>query len=130
MRRAKVVAVMIYLVLGLLGGAKADEENKKTIVSFNHRFEIPGGQVLPAGKYVFKVLDPAANPNIIQILSEDEKHLYATIMAIPKYRLRQTDKTVMTFSSRTRDRKSTRLNSSHVSISYAVFCLKKKKKKT
>src|SRR5437868_8437350 len=27
------------------------------------------------------------------------------------------------------DRKSTRLNSSHVSISYAVFCLKKKKKK-
>src|SRR5215813_14901039 len=29
---------------------------------------------------------------------------------------------------RTRDRKSTRLNSSHVRISYAVFCLKKKKK--
>src|SRR5690349_22704206 len=28
-----------------------------------------------------------------------------------------------------RDRKSTRLNSSHVEISYAVFCLKKKKKK-
>src|SRR5438067_8025411 len=28
------------------------------------------------------------------------------------------------------DRKSTRLNSSHVSISYAVFCLKKKKKTT
>src|SRR5690606_41606872 len=28
------------------------------------------------------------------------------------------------------DRKSTRLNSSHVKISYAVFCLKKKKKKT
>src|SRR5690349_22112141 len=33
-------------------------------------------------------------------------------------------------SPRTRiDRKSTRLNSSHVEISYAVFCLKKKKKK-
>src|SRR5690242_21107780 len=30
---------------------------------------------------------------------------------------------------RQRDRKSTRLNSSHMSISYAVFCLKKKKKK-
>src|SRR5207253_3847019 len=29
-----------------------------------------------------------------------------------------------------RDRKSTRLNSSHVAISYAVFCLKKKKKTT
>src|SRR2546426_7517418 len=32
--------------------------------------------------------------------------------------------------SRSRDRKSTRLNSSHLVISYAVFCLKKKKKKT
>src|SRR6266511_6182558 len=32
-------------------------------------------------------------------------------------------------SSSYRDRKSTRLNSSHVKISYAVFCLKKKKKK-
>src|SRR5215475_14622062 len=31
---------------------------------------------------------------------------------------------------RGRDRKSTRLNSSHVKISYAVFCLKKKKQKT
>src|SRR2546426_7330415 len=31
--------------------------------------------------------------------------------------------------TRTRDRKSTRLNSSHLVISYAVFCLKKKKKK-
>src|SRR3712207_7661634 len=30
----------------------------------------------------------------------------------------------------TRDRKSTRLNSSHANISYAVFCLKKKKKHT
>src|SRR5258707_9635902 len=28
------------------------------------------------------------------------------------------------------DRKSTRLNSSHANISYAVFCLKKKKKRT
>src|SRR5207249_9940837 len=41
--------------------------------------------------------------------------------------------TLLWFCSRkknhNRDRKSTRLNSSHVSISYAVFCLKKKKKK-
>src|SRR3712207_8201454 len=33
----------------------------------------------------------------------------------------------VTFPSRTTDRKSTRLNSSHANISYAVFCLKKKK---
>src|SRR5688572_31115910 len=34
------------------------------------------------------------------------------------------------FSDKEEDRKSTRLNSSHSQISYAVFCLKKKKKKT
>src|SRR2546430_12109101 len=34
----------------------------------------------------------------------------------------------MSHRSRPRDRKSTRLNSSHSQISYAVFCLKKKKK--
>src|SRR5690625_6562854 len=33
------------------------------------------------------------------------------------------------FAVRNRDRKSTRLNSSHVAISYAVFCLKKKRGK-
>src|SRR5438132_4393616 len=33
------------------------------------------------------------------------------------------------FTTFCRDRKSTRLNSSHTVISYAVFCLKKKKKK-
>src|SRR5258707_7048194 len=35
-----------------------------------------------------------------------------------------------TIEAMERDRKSTRLNSSHANISYAVFCLKKKKKKT
>src|SRR5437868_12387206 len=43
--------------------------------------------------------------------------LFATIVALNQSWARELRK----------DRKSTRLNSSHVSISYAVFCLKKKK---
>src|SRR5690349_23324683 len=39
------------------------------------------------------------------------------------------DHVVERVEQRPQDRKSTRLNSSHVEISYAVFCLKKKKKK-
>src|SRR5690242_21398937 len=38
------------------------------------------------------------------------------------------DEVVLTFYRNPQDRKSTRLNSSHMSISYAVFCLKKKNK--
>src|SRR3712207_7024050 len=37
---------------------------------------------------------------------------------------------VVAYGCRIEDRKSTRLNSSHANISYAVFCLKKKKNKT
>src|SRR5690625_6553460 len=44
------------------------------------------------------------------------------IMDYGKYRYEQQKK-----EKEARDRKSTRLNSSHVAISYAVFCLKKKK---
>src|SRR5437660_9442031 len=40
------------------------------------------------------------------------------------------DKRVADLETALRDRKSTRLNSSHVAISYAVFCLKKKNKNT
>src|SRR5437870_8643880 len=45
---------------------------------------------------------------------------------IPVYAARVEDGTVWV-EPRREDRKSTRLNSSHVAISYAVFCLKKKK---
>src|SRR5215510_2414417 len=44
-------------------------------------------------------------------------------------RLHERDARAVRNLDRPLDRKSTRLNSSHVAISYAVFCLKKKKKK-
>src|SRR5436309_8280516 len=47
-----------------------------------------------------------------------------TILAVTSAEVPQRDGEVARI-----DRKSTRLNSSHVKISYAVFCLKKKKKK-
>src|SRR5690606_40307809 len=43
--------------------------------------------------------------------------------------LQGKDKSIVVSKADFSDRKSTRLNSSHVKISYAVFCLKKKKKK-
>src|SRR2546430_12258365 len=49
----------------------------------------------------------------------------------PSGRSRREVKTLMETAVESRqDRKSTRLNSSHSQISYAVFCLKKKKNKT
>lgn len=82
---------------------KGDEWNRKTTVNFNAPVEIPGvgAQTLPAGTYVFKVMDSAADRHIVQVSNESETHVYSTILAIPNYRLRATDKTVMTFKERT-----------------------------
>src|SRR2546430_12565086 len=49
---------------------------------------------------------------------------------VVRFFARMKTKKRTTKASRSRDRKSTRLNSSHSQISYAVFCLKKKKQVT
>ena len=59
-----------------------------------------GAQVLPAGTYVFRLLDSQSDRHIVQVFNKDETHIYATILAIPKSRLQPTDKTVMTFAER------------------------------
>ncbi len=82
--------------------ASAQPWNKKTTVTFSAPVEIPGvnAQVLPAGTYVFKLLDSLSDRHIVQVFNKDENHVYATILAIPNYRLKATDRTVMTFAER------------------------------
>ena len=105
MNRFIVVASIICLTLGALAlpsRVNADAWDKKTIVTFSQPVEIPGvgAQVLPAGTYVFKLLDSSSNRNIVQIFNKAQNHVYATILAIPNYRLQATDKTVVTFGER------------------------------
>jgi hypothetical protein len=63
----------------------------------------PGWGVLPAGEYVFRVVESGSNRHIVQIFSKDELTVYATILAIPNLRLKATDKTVITFRERPAD---------------------------
>jgi hypothetical protein len=84
---------------------QADEWNQKTEITFSGPVEIPGVHltgwgVLPAGTYVFKLLDSQSNRHVVQIFNKEETKIYATILAIPNYRLQPTDKTVITFSER------------------------------
>jgi hypothetical protein len=105
MDRFKVGAMIFCIALAVLAfpaGMKADEWNKITKVTFSAPFEIPGvgAQVLPAGTYVFKLLDSLSDRHIVQVLNESQDHVYSTILAIPNFRLHTTDKTVMTFKER------------------------------
>jgi hypothetical protein len=89
----------------LAPAARADEWNRKTIITFSGPVEIPGVHlkgwgVLPAGTYVFKIVDSQSDRHIVQIFSQDEKTVYATILAIPNFRLKATSKTVITFRER------------------------------
>jgi len=101
--KAFAIAVCLLVVgMFLLPSARADERNRKTIVTFSAPVEVPGvgAQVLPAGTYVFKIFDSLSDRHIVQIFSENEDHLFTTILAIPNYRLHATDKTVITFRER------------------------------
>jgi hypothetical protein len=90
------------LCLLVMPKAKADDWNRKTVFTFSGPVEVPGNgaQTLPAGTYVFKVLNSDGNRHMVQILSQDESHVYTTILAVPNYRLKATGKTVLTFSER------------------------------
>src|SRR3989442_3205049 len=55
------------------------------------------------------------------------EQVFAFVLSLAEKKGLLKGKTVATDSTFLEDRKSTRLNSSHVRISYAVFCLKKKK---
>jgi len=93
------ISAMLLVGTAFLPALKADEWNKKTVVTFDQPVEIPG-QVLSPGTYVFKLMDTIAERNVVQIFNKDESHLYATILAIPDYRLEPTGRTVINFEER------------------------------
>jgi len=102
LRAAPAVVCMAFLGAAFSPSAKADDYDKKTTVTFSGPVEIPpvyitGMRVLPAGTYVFKLLNSSSNRHIVQIFNEAQTRIYATILAIPNYRLVPTDRTSITF---------------------------------
>jgi len=105
MKTSKFVALLCSFVLIALAftvNVRADSFDKKTVITFSEPFEVPGvdAQILPAGTYVFKVFESFGDRNIVQIFNEDETHIFTTILAINNYRLKPTEKTVLTFKER------------------------------
>jgi hypothetical protein len=77
--------------------AKGDGWDKKTILTFSGPVKL-ADTTLPAGAYVFKLLDSSSDRHIVQIFNQDETHIFATILAMPAYRLEPADSTVVKFS--------------------------------
>src|SRR5688572_27173123 len=87
----------------------------------------PTGATYPAETR--KALLEISDTNNIPLLADEVYADLAFDGPVPAFAAQNLAAPVITFSSLSKaDRKSTRLNSSHSQISYAVFCLKKKKK--
>ena len=80
----------------------AQRSDKATVVTFNSPVEIPGSnpQILPAGTYMFKIVDSKSTPHIVQVSNKEESKVYSTIMAVPAHRDATTRDTVFTFEER------------------------------
>ena len=85
----------IVLAAGFV--ANASESDKKTIFTFSQPVDLPG-VALPAGTYVFKVLDSLSDRNIVQVFNKDETKLIGTFVTIPDYTPQPSDKTIVKFS--------------------------------
>jgi hypothetical protein len=66
--------------------AKAGEMNQRTVITFSGPVELPGIS-LAAGTYVFRLVDYASDKNFVQVLSQDERTVLATIRSVPEYRI-------------------------------------------
>jgi hypothetical protein len=99
MRVVKALCCAAALVVCFAPGARADEFNKKTILTFSGPVQIPGA-TLAEGTYVFKLADLQGNRHVVQVFDKDEKKIYGTILAIPDQKLEPSDKPVVLFAER------------------------------
>jgi hypothetical protein len=107
-KAATTIYCLTLMAAAIAPNLRADEWNKKAVVTFSEPVETPGVHlagwaVLPAGSYVFKLLDSQSDRHIVQIMNKEETTVYATVLCIPDSRLRATDKTVITFDERPAD---------------------------
>jgi hypothetical protein len=91
---ACVTAMLAVLTLNV--AAQDFNTNERTYLTFSSTVELPGVTLQP-GTYLFKLADSQSNRHIVQVMSQDEKQIHATILAVPAERLEVTGENVVTF---------------------------------
>jgi hypothetical protein len=97
---ARMVLLVGFCVLALMASqAKADDFDQKTTFTFSGPVEIPG-KVLPAGTYVFKLVEQEGDRDVVQVLNKRENRVFGTFLTISDSRMNPTGKPVITFDER------------------------------
>lgn len=99
MRGMKVVCCAAALVACLAPGARADEWNKRTFLTFSGPVQVPG-VTLPAGTYTFEIANPDTTRHVIRVSSQDGTKTYGMFMTIPNDRMEPPDDNVVMFAER------------------------------
>ena len=94
MATACVTAVLCLLTIG--AAAQDNNINRRTFLTFSNAVELPG-VTLQAGTYLFRLADSQSNRHIVQVFSQDEKQIHATLLAVPAERLETSDENVIMF---------------------------------
>jgi hypothetical protein len=89
----------LFFAVTFSSSARADEKDRATKLTFSEPVEVPG-QVLTPGTYWFTIVDNPSNRNIVRIWNADRTRMVKTILAIPDYRMRPTQHTVINFAER------------------------------
>ena len=83
-RKAALACVAGALLALPLNAAAQSPRNQDTFFTFSQSIELPN-KTLPAGTYLFQLMDSASNRHIVKVMSEDRKELHTTLLAIPYY---------------------------------------------
>src|SRR5258708_8517556 len=91
------------LFTATIASAQGILPDRKTIVTFSGPVSLPG-TTLPAGTYVFKIADSAANRNIVQIFDRDGAKLITTLLGVAAQRDQAEGDPVVSFKETPSDR--------------------------
>lgn len=96
LRKSSGALIIPLSLMAFSAVAHADEWNKQTTIKVDQTIAVPG-TTLPAGTYIFKLVDSQSNRNIVQVLNPRQDHVYATVIAINNYQMEPKGHTVFTF---------------------------------
>ena len=68
--------------------AQVGPRSQDTYFTFSEPVELPN-VTLPAGSYLFQLVDSTSNRHVVRVISRDRQKLFTTVMAIPSYSLGQ-----------------------------------------
>jgi hypothetical protein len=99
LRKSLLVVCAVGFLSALVPGTATAQDNnwnQRTYFTFSAPVELPG-KTLPAGTYLFKIVDSPSNRHVVQVFDKDEKMIHATILAIPAQRLEPSDEPEVRF---------------------------------